>query len=116
MDLFKPYYGIELGFHPLFAGDAFTFSGLCGIEKGFLSLETSLSHFIAIEISDHNEPYRQNLLNLKLGFQISKIRLKVGTSFLLNEHIPQGQARIGLLDIGKINGTIYGIEIQFKIE
>lgn len=120
MDLFNPYYGIELGIHPLFAGGAFTFNGFCGIEKDFLSLESSLSHFRTTKISNgdkgYNGPYRQNLLNLKLGFQINKIRLKVGTSFLLKENIPQGQERIDLLDFGKINDTVYGIEIQFKIK
>jgi len=120
LDSFNPYYGIELGIHPLFVAGAFTFSGICGIEKGFLSLETSLSHFRTTKYSDGDKgykgPYSQNLLNLKLGFQIGKVRLKVGTSFLLNENIPLGQERIDLLDLGKINGTVYGIEIQFKIK
>ena len=94
-------------------------SGILGIEKNVYSLETSLSHFMTTKISDgeggFNGPYSQDLINLKIGFQIKKVRLKVGTSFLLNENIPQGQDRIPLLDIGKINGTIFGIEVQFKI-
>lgn len=120
LKLINPYYGIEFGIHPLLVGGAFSFSGIFGIKKSIFNLETSISHFrttkIRIGKDSINGPFSQNLLNLKFGIQIKKITLKVGTSFLLNEHIPQGQERIPLLDIGKINGTIYGIELQFKIE
>lgn len=119
-DFITPYYGIELGLHAGFVGGYGSLSGIIGVERNIISFETSVSHFRTTKISDgdnsYNGPFSQNLLNLKLGFQISKVRLKVGTSFLLNEKIPQGQERIGLLDLGKINGTIYGIEIQFKIK
>jgi len=115
----NPYYGLELGLHAGFVGGYGSVSGILGIEKNVYSLETSLSHFMTTKISDgeggFNGPYSQDLINLKIGFQIKKVRLKVGTSFLLNENIPQGQDRIPLLDIGKINGTIFGIEVQFKI-
>lgn len=120
LSLVNPYYGIELGVHPLFVAGAFTFSGICGIEKGIFNLETSLSHYRTTKVrggqSGFNGPFSQDLFNIKFGVQIMKIKLKVGTSFLLNENILQGQERISLLDIGKINGTIYGIELQIKIE
>jgi hypothetical protein len=120
LNLFNPYYGIELGVIPLFVGGAFSFSGICGFEKSIFNLETSVSHFRTTKISDGEDgykgPFSQNLLNLKFGVQIRKVKLKIGTSFLLNENIPQGQERISLLDIGKINGIIYGIELQFKIK
>ena len=119
-DFVNPYYGIELGLHAGLVGGYGSISGIVGIEKNIFSLETSVSHFRTTKISDgdngYNGPFSQNLLNLKLGFQISKVRLKVGTSFLLNETIPQGQEKIDLLDLGRINETIYGIEIQFKIK
>lgn len=119
-DFVNPYYGIELGLHAGFVGGYGSLSGIVGIEKNIFSLETSVSHFRTTRISDgddgYNGPFSQNLLNLKLGFQISNVRLKVGTSFLLNENIPQGKERIDLIDLGKINETIYGIEIQFNIK
>lgn len=120
-DVFKPYYGIELGIQPLLVAVCDSVSGIVGIEKNFISFETSFSHFrvprIYYDENDVKGPFSQNLLNLKLGFQIcNKLRIKVGTSFLLNEKIPQGQERIPLLDMGKINGTIYGIEIQLRIK
>jgi hypothetical protein len=115
----NPYYGIEFGLHTGFVGGYGSLSGIFGIEKNIYSIETSASHFRTTKISDgeggYSGPYSQNLINLKLGIQIKKVRLKVGTSFLLNENIPQGQERIDLLDLGKINGTIYGIELQLKI-
>lgn len=119
-DFITPYYGIELGLHAGFVGGYGSLSGIVGIEKNIFSLETSISHFRTTQISDGNNgfngPFSQNLLNLKLGFQINKVRFKLGTSFLLNENIPQRQERIDLLDLGKIKETIYGIEIQFKIK
>ena len=120
LNSFNPYYGIELGVHPLFVAGAFTFSGICGIEKGFFNIETSLSHYRTTKVRDgqngFNGPFSQNLFNVKFGVQIMKVKLKVGTSFLLNENIPRGQERISLLDIGKISGNIYGIELQIKIK
>ncbi len=116
----KPYYGAELGIHPLFITGAFTFSGILGVEKGLFNLETSYSYFRTTKVKDdeygYTGPFAQNLLNLKFGFQLKTIRIKVGTSFLINEHIPTDQERISLLDIGKINNTIYGLELQFKIK
>lgn len=116
-----PYYGIEFGLHGGFVGGYGSVSGIVGVEKNIISLETSLSHFRTTKIPDrdnggNNGPFSQNLLNLKLGFQINKVRLKAGTSFLLNEKVPQGEERIGLVDLGKINRRIYGIEIQFKLK
>ena len=115
-----PYYGNKLGLHAGFVGGYGSISGVVGVEKNIFSLETSASHFRTTKISDgnsdYNGPFSQNLLNLKLGFRIAKVKLKVGTSFLLHENIPQGQDRINLLDLGKINETIYGIELQFKIK
>ena len=116
----NPYYGIELGLHAGFVGGYGSLSGIVGIEKDIYSIETSASHFRTTKISDgeggYNGPYSQNLINLKFGIQIKKVRLKVGTSFLLNENVPLEQERIPLLDFGKINGIIYGIELQFKIK
>lgn len=120
LNLVSPYYGIELGVHPLFIAGAFTFSGVCGVEKGIFNLETSLSHYRTTRVKDgqdgYNGPYSQNLLNVKVGVQIMKVKLKLGTSFLLDEKIPRGQERVSLLDIGKINGTIYGIELQIRVK
>jgi len=120
LNLFNPYYGIEFGVLPLFTDAAYSFSGICGIEKGIFNLETSLSHFRTTKMRDGQNglkgPFSQNLFNVKFGVQILKVKLKVGTSFLLNENIPTGQERIPLLDIGKINGTIYGIELQIPIK
>lgn len=119
-DFITPYYGIELGLHTGFVGGYGSLSGIVGIEKNVFSVESSISHFRTTKMSDgdndYNGPFGQNLLNLKLGFQINKVRLKFGTSFLLNENIPQRQDRIDLLDLGKIKEIIYGIEIQFKIK
>jgi len=120
LSLFNPYYGIELGVHPLFVAGAFSFSGVFGIEKSIFNIETSVSHFRTTKIRNGQNgfsgPFSQNLFNLKFGIQIKKVKLKIGTSFLLNENIPQGQKRISLLDIGKINGILCGIELQFKIK
>lgn len=120
LNLFNPYYGIELGIYPIFVAGAFSFSGIFGIEKNIFNIETSLSHFRTTKIKDgqkgFNGPFSQNLFNLKVGVQIKMLKLKIGTSFLLNENIPQGQERISLLDIGKVNGSIFGIELQFKIK
>ncbi len=70
---FTPYYGVAFGVHPLFIAGAYTFSAVGGIEKGFLSFETSLSHFRTTRVYIDEEegykgPYSQNLMNLKLGF------------------------------------------------
>ena len=120
LNLINPYYGVEFGIHPLMIAGAFTFSGVCGVEKSIFNLETSISHFRTTKISDGEDsfigPFSQNSLNLKLGIQIKKVGVKIGTSFLINENIPQGQERISLLDIGKINGNIYGIELLIKIK
>lgn len=120
LNLVSPYYGIELGVHPLFIAGAFTFSGVCGVEKGIFNLETSLSHYRTTRVKDgqdgYNGPYSQDLLNVKVGVQIMKVKLKLGTSFLLDEKIPRGQERVSLLDMGKINGTIYGIELQIRVK
>ncbi len=119
-DFISPYYGIELGLHAGLVSAYGSFSGIVGLEKDIFSFETSASHFWTTKISDGNNgfngPFNQNLVNLKLGFQIKKVKLKVGTSFLINEHIPLGQTRIPLLDIGKINKMMYGIELQFNID
>ena len=116
----NPYYGLEAGIHPLFVSAAFTFSGVCGIEKGIFNLETSLSHFRTTKINDGNGglkgPYSQNSFNLKLGIRIKKIYIKIGRSFLLNENVPVGQDRISLFDIGEINGKVYGVEVQYVLE
>lgn len=120
LSFINPYYGVELGIHPFMVAGAFTFSGVCGVEKGIFNLEASITHFRTTKIRDgdngYKGPFSRNLLNLKLGIQISEVRLKIGTSFLINENIPQRQERIDLLDMGKINGRIYGIELQFKIK
>lgn len=120
LKLFNPYYGFEFGVHPLLIAGSFSVSGICGLEKSFIILETSVSHYRTNKISDGEDgymgPFSQNLLNTKLGIRIKGVKLKIGTSFLLNENIPQGQERIPLLDVGKINGNIYGIELQFKIK
>lgn len=117
---FKPCYGLELGFHPLLVFSAYTFSAIGGVERGFLSLESSFSHFrttkIPVDNDSFNGLFSQNAINLKLGFQVYNARLKLGTSFVLNENIPAGQERIEFLDIGLVNGTIFGVELQFKIK
>jgi hypothetical protein len=116
----NPYYGLEAGIHPLLVSAAFTFSGVCGVEKGIFNLETSLSHFRTTKINDGNGglkgPYSQNSFNLKLGIRIKKIYLKIGRSFLLNENVPVGQDRIPLFGIGEINGKVYGVEVQYVFE
>ncbi len=116
----NPYYGVEFGLHPLMIAVAYTFSAVCGIEKDIFNIETSFCHYRTSKINNGKDnfigPFSQNSLNLKLGIQIKKIGIKIGTSFLINENIPNEQKRIPLLDIGKINGNIYGIELLFRIK
>lgn len=120
LNLFNPYYGVELGIHPYLIGGAFTFSGLCGIEKNIFNIESSFSHFRTIKIKNGENsfigPFSQNSLNLKFGIRIKKIGIKIGTSFLVNENIPQGQEKISVLDIGKINNNTYGIEFLINLK
>lgn len=115
----SPYYGSEAGFHPLFIASAYTLSGIIGIEKGVVSLETSTSYFRTTKIHNEEKGYNgyfsQTMLNFKLGFNIKKSKIKIGISSLLNEDISSNQTRIPLLDIGKLNGTTYGIEFQSRI-
>lgn len=117
--LIKPYYGLELGVHPLFVAGAFTFSGILGFEVGQFNLESSFSHFRTTKIRDGygnlNGPYYQNLLNLKLGYSIRRFTIKLGTSFIINDTAPTGDDRLPLLDIGKINQQIFGLELQYRI-
>ncbi len=115
----SPYYGIELGLHLGFVAGYGSLSGIVGFEKSIFNLESSLSHFRTTKISDGEEglkgPFSQNLVNLKFGIRIKNARVKVGRSFLLGENIPHGQDRIPILDIGKIDNRIWGIELQFII-
>ena len=116
----SPYYGLEAGIHPLMIAGAFSFSGIVGIEQKRFNLESSISHFRTTKISDGDEgfngPYGQNLFNIKIGFRIGKVRLKLGRSFILREFIPTGQTRIPLLNLGEINGNIYGAEVQILLD
>lgn len=118
-NFFKPYYGVELGVHPLFIAGAFTFTAMSGVEFKNIQIESSISHFRTTKVSDpdggQNGPYAQNLLNLKLGYNISRFSIKVGTSFPINDNLPKGDERIPLFDLGVINGQIYGIELQYRI-
>jgi hypothetical protein len=115
----NPYYGLELGLHAGFVAEYGSLSAIVGVEKNIFNLETSVSHFRTTKIRDvnggFNGPFSQNLLNLKFGVRIKNLRIKVGTSILLNESVPQGQERIPLLDIGKINNNIWGIELQINL-
>jgi len=115
-----PYYGLELGIHGNLVSASGSISGIIGIEKSIFRLESSLSHFrtskIRIDENEINGPFSQNLINIKLGIKVKNVVLKIGRSFLLNEYIPNGQKRIPLLDIGKINNKIYGIELQIILK
>lgn len=117
--LLKPYYGIELGIHPLFVAGAFTFSALSGCEVKNFQLETSLTHFRTTSIGDpdggHKGPYMQNLLNFKIGYIINRVSIKLGTSFTINDNLPEGEDRLPLFDLGSINNQIYGIEFQYRM-
>ncbi len=117
---FNPYYGVELGFHPLMIAGAYTLGVVSGIEKNIFIMETSFSHYRTTLIPKEKDtfigPFSQNSVNLKVGIMYKKIGLKVGTSFIINENIPKGEEKPGLLDIGKINGNIYGIELIIKIK
>lgn len=117
--ILKPYYGLELGFHPLFVAGAFTFAGVTGVELNSFNLESSLCHFRTTKVNDGNGeysgPFIQNSFNLKLGYSIKKFTLKVGMSFLIDKSIPEGDERIPLIDFGKINNHIFGLELQFRI-
>ncbi|MBV7441657.1 hypothetical protein KRX57_09510 [Weeksellaceae bacterium TAE3-ERU29] len=107
----NPYYGAELGINPLFVSVVSTFSGIVGVEKGIFSLETSFTHLRTTKIKIGEEtigPFNRNLINLKLGVQIKNIRLKIGTSSMLNGNAPEKKA-------GEINGRVYGIEVQFNM-
>ena len=118
-NIVQPYYGIELGFHPLFISAAFTLAGVAGVEINSFHLEASISHFRTTKMNDGDDgykgPFAQNAINLKLGYSVKRVTLKVGTSFLISESIPQGDERIPLLDIAMINGQIFGIELQFRM-
>ncbi|HYF02363.1 MAG TPA: hypothetical protein VEC36_03230 [Patescibacteria group bacterium] len=106
-----PYYGAEIGPHMTFSFIPWygSISAIAGIEKSFFSTETSLSHFVIINA------HSQTLWNLKVGFGIEQGRIKIGRSFLLQESGPTGEERNSLLDAGKINGQIWGIELQFRL-
>lgn len=117
--IIKPYYGAAIGLHPNLISAAFTFAGIGGIEVKQFSIESSISHFRTTRISDGLDgfkgPYAQNAFNLKIGYTIKRFTLKLGRSFLISEHFPEGDERIGILDIGKINGQTFGIELQWRI-
>lgn len=117
--LLKPYYGIEIGVHPLFVAGAFTFSALTGCEIKNFQLETSLTHFRTTSIAGadggQKGPYMQNLFNFKIGYIINRISIKIGTSFTINENISKGEERLPLFDLGMINNHIYGVEFQYRM-
>lgn len=122
----KPYYGIEFGILPIipivYMG---SIAGVIGLEKNRFNVETSFSYFRydSFELSGDNEsnlratdgPTTQRAINLKVGYQIRKIRIKVGRTFVLGEQTPKGSERIGLLDFGKIGSQNWGIELQVSI-
>jgi len=118
-DKMKFYYGMGLGIHGGFVAGYGSLSGIIGIERRFLEVASSISHFrttkINIDGNEINGPFSQNLFNLKFGIRIAKVKVKIVRSFLINEKVPIGQKRISLLDLGKINGKIWGIEIQLKL-
>jgi len=114
------YYGGGLGLHLALISGYGSISGITGIEKSIFNLESSISHFRTTKIPDGNGGLRgsfsQNLVSLKFGLKIKRVRLNLVRSFILSEKIPLGQDRIPLLDIGNINNKIWGIEIQLVTE
>lgn len=118
-NLLKPYYGAELGVHPLFVGGAFTFSAITGAELKPFQLEPSFSHFRTTRISDLNggdkSPYYQNLMNVKLSYTFKRFTLKLGTSLVLSEFLPTGEDPLPLFELGVINNQLYGLELQYRI-
>ncbi len=114
------YYGAALGLHVLHNAGYGSVSSIVGVERKYLSLETSFSHFRTTKINDGNNgfrgPYVQNLLNSKLGIRIKNVKLKIGISYLISENISKGKERIPLIDLGKLNSNFfYGLELQIPI-
>jgi len=109
------YYGVGIGAHTSFVGGFGSFNGFIGVEKNRFDLETSFSHFWITRTPTDEDvddfPFHQNLINLKIGYRIKNSIIRIGTSFLLSEKTTAGLKRNKLLDVGKINGRIYGIEV-----
>ncbi|MEL7124543.1 MAG: hypothetical protein AAFO07_34235 [Bacteroidota bacterium] len=119
-DFLDLYYGLGIGLHVHFQGGFGTFNGIVGVEKKWLSVEGSISHFwttkIIIDQDREVGPFYQNLVNLKLGYKIGNVKVRLGTSFLLSEGIPDGQTAARFINIGKIDRRIYGIDFTAPLK
>ena len=118
-DLLNPYYGVELGLHALFVTGAYSMAVVCGTEISIFKFESTLSYFGIFKIAGSEDmaaigPFNQASVNFKLGAKILGFIVKLGISFPIHEYIPVGQERAPILDVGKINGTIFGVEICFQ--
>jgi len=112
----KPYYGVEAGGYPLLVTVAYSVAAVSGLEWSFLNLETSFSFFQSRGTNDGNGlvgPFSETAFNLKLGFRIARMRLKLGSTFVLNQVGPAGVAFPPLFDIGRYQGQIFGLELEY---
>ncbi|MEM1327826.1 MAG: hypothetical protein AAGI23_17830 [Bacteroidota bacterium] len=110
------YYGAGLGLHLAFVAGYGSINGITGLEYRFLDVESSISHLrttrIVVDENDIRGPFSQNLFHVKAGVKIKNVKLRVVRSFIISEVVPIGQDRIPLLDIGKINDNLWGVEVQ----
>lgn len=110
------YYGVEGGIYPLFIAGSGSLGVLYGMELNGLNLETTLSHFRTTKINDgvnnYIGPFSQNLASLKIGFRYANFGIKAVSTFAVNESVPSGQERPPLLDIGRVNNLMLGVEAQ----
>ena len=114
------YYGGSVGLHPLLITGMVTATALFGTEFKKIDLEGSVSQLRVFKIPERDGietkgPFGQSLLNFKIGYRIKKVRIRLGYSWILAEQIPKEQERIPLLDIGKIGGNLYGLEVVFDL-
>jgi hypothetical protein len=118
-DGLNPYYGIELGVVPLFVAGAFTSSIIGGVELRQFRLESSISYFRTTKSRNADQaltgPFAESLFNLKIGYTIQFVTLKLGTSFLIAQNQAVQDQGIPLFDIAYINGQLFGIELQFSM-
>ena len=114
------YYGLAGGAQALLITGVYNFRAYTGIAYRSLDVESSVGRYYAPkvavdEMDPGTGPMRQDLLNFKLGVRIQRVRLRLGTSFVLGENYPDGQANEGLLPIGRINGRIYSAGVAIDL-
>ena len=107
-------YGLSGGAHVLFITSCYNARFYGATTYKNLTLEASAGRYwypalAADDMNPINDLITQTLANIKFGVRAQRMRLRVGTSFVLTERVSLGDEGKGLLDFGEIGGRIYSL-------